>query len=349
MEKMKGVRILELQKLKSELADSPLDKISFSSSSSSSSSPPPLSLSRDDLQTHYQLLDSLLNRALDLQKGVYEEFINIPPSLSSHSDQLTQLKYEFYHLEVEILFWCYRHYRDLTLMTNASTPYSPETPGPLSPAIRELYAQNHELSESLRQTMSVAYFLIDFHASYSHHCLPSPPPPSPPPPGVPKSPSPSSSSSSSSSSSLSERQRQTQKFKKVLQELEERILPELQHRLHRSYHARGKYYEFKLYQFMIAILSTEGEGEGEGERRREEIDELISLYRKAIVIWRELHQLEYYGTTYITIDPYKEGSRVMKMLGGLICYEGLSGTDYEEGIAYYREAQGLMELTLKGP
>jgi hypothetical protein len=322
MEAMKGVRILELQKLKSELADY--------------RPPPSPTPPRVNYQAHHKLIDSILHRALDLQKGVYEEFINVPES--QKTDALAQLKYEFYSLQTEILSWCYAHYKETTMMLNASTPYLQTDSPSRSPQSfsHELSAQNHYLAESLRQTMSVAYFLVDFHVSYSHYCL------------LPTERSASSVSSASPTVSVSDKM--SLKFKAVLRELEQSVLPELQHRLPSSEHARGKYYEFKLYQFMIGILSAEGrEDEDEAQQQRQSnVEELISLYRKATYLWRELHQLEYYGTTYITIDPYKEGSRVIKMLGGLLCYEAPGRGSYEEGIAFYREAQYLMELTLKG-
>jgi hypothetical protein len=325
---MKGVRITELQKLKSSLNYLPPGQASSA-------------------KEHYSFIESILNKALDLQKGALEEF----SERGSGSEKLRQLKMEFYSLEVELLYWCYQNYKDLTLAINSSVPY-PSATQPNSGGDRKrnseeeeevIRIQNHHHAEALRQTMSIAYFFVDFHSTYSRELFHS---------------DTNSDSSTSDSGSLSIDELQianTSILKEVLNELKQIILPELQHRLPPSDYSRGKYYEFKLYQFMTGVYSsaaysaTGGEGQNKDQEEKDkDLYELIGLYKKAIEVWREMHRLEYYGTTYLTIDPYKEGSRTMKYLGGLLCFETHDMALFEEGISYYREAQHLMELTIKG-
>jgi hypothetical protein len=305
---MKGVRITELQKLKSSLNYLPPGQASSA-------------------KEHYSFIESILNKALDLQKGALEEF----SERGSGSEKLRQLKMEFYSLEVELLYWCYQNYKDLTLAINSSVPY-PSATQPNSGGDRKrkseeeeevIRIQNHHHAEALRQTMSIAYFFV--------------------------------SQSTSTSSAMELQIANTSILKEVLNELKQIILPELQHRLPPSDYSRGKYYEFKLYQFMTGVYSsaaysaTGGEGQNKDQEEKDkDLYELIGLYKKAIEVWREMHRLEYYGTTYLTIDPYKEGSRTMKYLGGLLCFETHDMALFEEGISYYREAQHLMELTIKG-
>ena len=289
---MKGVRILELQQLKSKF-------LNYSQENS---------LGNVIVGKHFSFVESILNKALDLQKGALEEFQNIP---QEYSEKFRHLKYEFYSLEVELLHWCYRSYKAATLLVNASIPYVTTAD---DNNFAEWGLQNREQAESLRQTMSIAYFLIHFHSTYTHELFPS------------------------SSAKEIEHLNISRLLKEVLLELEQVILPELQRRIPKSESARGKYYEFKLYQFMTDQYSQD----------QNDFQTLLSLQKKAVDVWRELHRLKYYGTTYITIDPYKEGSRTIKHLGGLLCFESQDESLYEEGISYYREAQHLMELTIKG-
>jgi hypothetical protein len=303
-EMMKGIRILELQQLKSKFLNYSQDNSLVS------------------VGEHFSFIESILNKALDLQKGALEEFLNIP---QENSEKFLHLKYEFYSLEVELLHWCYQSYKEVTLRMNSSIPYLDHLSSSSSSSSLELRSQNHEHAESLRQTMSIAYFLVHFHSTYTHELFPS------------SSPTSSTSSSSSPAKEI-EHLHVPQLLKTVLLELKEIILPELQHRLPESDYSRGKYYEFKLYQFMT----------GEYSQDPNDIPTLIVLYEKAVEVWRELHRLKYYGTTYLSIDPYKEGSRTIKYLAGLLCFESHDESLYDEGISYYREAQELMELTLKG-
>lgn len=297
-ENMKGVRITELQTLLSQINEYQFDQ-------------------RQSPQIHFSFIESILNRALDLQKGVYEEFSNHPIPLNSNDImKFEQLKFEFYSLEVDILYWCYLSYKNITLSVNKTIPYlikdnSSSSSLPSSENY-EILKLNYHQAESLRQTMSIAYFLIDFHSTFSHYYI-------------------------FETNNLNKKLKNIQIFKNILEELEHIILPELQKRLPQSDYHRGKYYEFKLYQFITGIYSMDNTSQ---------FQQLINFYKKAIEVWRELHQLKYYGTTYVTIDPYKEGSRAMKYLAGLLCFESID--TYEEGILYYREAQNLMFLTLQG-
>ena len=128
-----------------------------------------------------------------------------------------------------------------------------------------------EVGEMIRMAISTAYDVMDFHGAF-HRFLPYPP------------------------------QDRHQQVVQLLQAVNSDLLPVFKNVLPSSLYPKARYYDLKFYQFLSAAKEMAGAPP----------DEYLAARVQAIEVWRELHRTyQYYGTDYISIDPLKEGSRLL--------------------------------------
>lgn len=326
-QQMTSVRIMELKQLQSKYTS---DNITINSTNFT------------DIIGYFKYINNIANSALDLQKGSWEEFHN--PTNAHNSNNI--IKSQFYYLEIEILKWCYISYKNITKLYSKTIPYWRDFEDQPNQLLNyQLKQTNLQLAEYNREIMSLAYNIIDFHSGYYTICL-------------------SNNNNNNNDNKITpEVNKQIDLMLTILYELKNEVMPEFQKRLLPEYYTRGKYYEFKLYQFITGILQQR-------EANSHVLETLLS-YKQAIIIWRELHQHKFYGTSYITVDPLKEGSRTIKHFGEILCFE-LKDVKFNmndklkkefeiikeitsltvdgiflEGIKYLNEAKELMEESLE--
>jgi hypothetical protein len=162
-----------------------------------------------------------------------------------------------------------------------------------------------EVGELIRMSISTAYDVMDFHSGF-YRLLPEPP------------------------------VEQNEVVVRLLQGVERELLPHFPRVLPASLLGKARYYDLKFYQFLSGAKEMAGLPASQYMEDRERV----------VAVWRELHTVYgYYGTDYISIDPLKEGSRLIAELGLKYC---MDLHDPEHGVPLLREAQGLMRDTLKG-
>lgn len=110
----------------------------------------------------------------------------------------------------------------------------------------------------------------------------------------------------------------------LLQRFEESVPESLYH--------KALYYRFKHAQLMSSVLPPGS--------WREKADWL----ERGVTTWQSLASLNYFGSDYITADPFKEGAEVMQELGTVLCSLG----DYTNGGRHLSHSIELHESTLRG-
>jgi hypothetical protein len=110
----------------------------------------------------------------------------------------------------------------------------------------------------------------------------------------------------------------------LLQRFEDCVPESLQH--------KALYYRFKHAQLMSSVLPLGS--------RREKVDWL----EKSATTWESLAARSYFGSDYITADPFKEGAEVIQELGTILCSLG----DHLNGGRHLARAVELHESTLRG-
>ena len=63
------------------------------------------------------------------------------------------------------------------------------------------------------------------------------------------------------------------------------------------------------------------------------------LLEQSAEYWRLMASYNYYGTSYVMADPYKEGYEVMTEIGVILCFK----KQHERGLIYLHNAKELQE------
>ena len=95
---------------------------------------------------------------------------------------------------------------------------------------------------------------------------------------------------------------------------------------------RGLYYKFKHREMLGNHLL------------HSDTQQSIQILQEALDVWKELAKLNYFGTDYAMVDPYKEGISVMHILGSILCMNEVNHV----GIPIFEEAIKYYKLTFKG-
>jgi hypothetical protein len=220
-------------------------------------------------------------KLLDLHKGAYDQYATLTP--------------DFYRLSIDIMTWSYYNLINVTLgmlpvlLDDTQLPHHQTT-----------LRSDSEFPELLRQSISMAYDIVDFHSGY-YSLLPS----------------------------EDEITQAHPRIQAVLLDVRDRALPPFLRWIHPSLRIKAKYYELKLYQFLAATQLRCGDT----------YTNALQTSYTAVEIWRELHQHGYYGMEYISADPLKEGSRLIEEYGANLCYRvrgrELEGVDMlSEAVGY---------------
>ncbi len=112
---------------------------------------------------------------------------------------------------------------------------------------------------------------------------------------------------------------------------------------------QSHYYQFKFKHFMASTYNAKSIIDSliagiDNPKYEQRLIRCLSLLEQSIQYWNVMSTYNYYGTSYVMADPYKEGYEVMTEIGVILCFR----KQHKRGLAYLERARDLQEETLRG-
>ena len=139
------------------------------------------------------------------------------------------------------------------------------------------------------------------------------------------------------------------KFKSVLFQdlpiLISNLSPEKKFSIPQTYYYQFKFKHFLASTFNAKFLMDSLSSQTDYIPKYElQLNRCLMLLLQAIQYWHIMSTYNYYGTSYVMADPYKEGYEVMTEIGVILCFKKQHG----RGLTYLQSAKELQEKTLRG-